>query len=205
MKDELLNVALAAKVGEGEDVYWSIVFGLKNDSEEVRRIMAREIVRTAIAAALDATPRGLGIRYKPETWPEDADGDKPRLCTVCGTPVHYGERHHGCGSAVMKAETAAVAAALAASHPQEAALAQPQAVAPYAKGGPGWKQGQVIDQFVDDYVMEQESGCYAPSEHERMLLADFAHGLTSDDDFIEASRALYAAAPAQPAQEGRDE
>lgn len=48
--------------------------------------------------------RAQGVRYKPETWPEDADGDPPNLCNVCGTPVAYGERHHGCGSAVMKAE-----------------------------------------------------------------------------------------------------
>ncbi len=31
--------------------------------------------------------------FKPETWPVDADGDAPTLCTECGTPVRYGSRH----------------------------------------------------------------------------------------------------------------
>jgi hypothetical protein len=37
------------------------------------------------------------------TWPEDADGDPPNLCNVCGTPTRYGERHSTCGAKVMAA------------------------------------------------------------------------------------------------------
>lgn len=52
VSDEALKVALSSIVMEGEDVFHSIVFGLNNDDETIRRLMAEEIVRTAIAAAL---------------------------------------------------------------------------------------------------------------------------------------------------------
>lgn len=44
-------------------------------------------------------PRYPCIPFKVETWPEDADGDPPTLCTGCGEPVRYGSRHSPtCGS-----------------------------------------------------------------------------------------------------------
>lgn len=45
------------------------------------------------------------IPFKPETWPVDADGFAPDLCTVCGTPVRYGSRHSQCAPG-WKAPTA---------------------------------------------------------------------------------------------------
>jgi hypothetical protein len=36
------------------------------------------------------------VPFRPETWPVDADGDAPTLCTVCGTPTRYGSRHTQC-------------------------------------------------------------------------------------------------------------
>jgi hypothetical protein len=36
------------------------------------------------------------VPHQPDTWPVDADGFKPDLCTVCGTPVRYGSRHSQC-------------------------------------------------------------------------------------------------------------
>ncbi len=36
------------------------------------------------------------VPHQPDTWPVDADGFKPDLCTVCGTPVRYGSRHAQC-------------------------------------------------------------------------------------------------------------
>jgi hypothetical protein len=44
---------------------------------------------------------GDSIPFKPETWPVDADGFSPDLCTECGTPVRYGSRHSACGRKVM--------------------------------------------------------------------------------------------------------
>lgn len=46
------------------------------------------------------------IPFKPETWPVDADGDTPTLCTVCGTPVRYGSRHTKCAPGWKAAEIA---------------------------------------------------------------------------------------------------
>lgn len=45
-----------------------------------------------------------GVPFKLETWPIDADGDQPTLCTECGTPVRYGSRHTKCGQKVMGLE-----------------------------------------------------------------------------------------------------
>ncbi len=42
------------------------------------------------------------VPFKPEKWPVDADGDKPDLCSVCGTPVRYGNRHAKCGDKVQR-------------------------------------------------------------------------------------------------------
>lgn len=36
---------------EGESIYWTLVFGMNGDSEEVQGIMAREIVRAILEAA----------------------------------------------------------------------------------------------------------------------------------------------------------
>ena len=41
-------------------------------------------------------PPPAGIPFKVETWPVDADGFAPTLCTECGTPVRYGSRHTRC-------------------------------------------------------------------------------------------------------------
>lgn len=63
------------------------------------------------------------IPFKPETWPEDADGFAPNLCTECGTPVRYGSRHTDCGRKAMGLLTVAEArAALSApaAHPRPA-------------------------------------------------------------------------------------
>jgi hypothetical protein len=49
--DATIQRALDAPVANGETVLWNIVFGLNNDSEEVRAIMAGEIIRTALIAA----------------------------------------------------------------------------------------------------------------------------------------------------------
>lgn len=49
---EALKIALSSIVMEGEDVYHSIVFGLNSDDETVRKLVAEEVVRTAIEAAL---------------------------------------------------------------------------------------------------------------------------------------------------------
>lgn len=38
----------------------------------------------------------MSTPFKPDTWPEDADGFRPTLCSVCGTPVRYGSRHSQC-------------------------------------------------------------------------------------------------------------
>lgn len=53
--DEMVDAALNAVVAEGETVFWSIVFGLQNDTDELRKCMAREIVRTALQAALEVS------------------------------------------------------------------------------------------------------------------------------------------------------
>ena len=50
--DEKVERSLNAVVGEGETVFWSIVFGLQNDTDEIRKIMAGEIIRAALQAAL---------------------------------------------------------------------------------------------------------------------------------------------------------
>lgn len=39
---------------------------------------------------------GQSVPFKADTWPVDADGFAPHLCTVCGTPVRYGSRHSRC-------------------------------------------------------------------------------------------------------------
>jgi hypothetical protein len=36
------------------------------------------------------------VPFRPETWPVDADGFAPNMCTVCGTPTRYGSRHVQC-------------------------------------------------------------------------------------------------------------
>jgi hypothetical protein len=36
------------------------------------------------------------VPHQPDTWTVDADGFRPDLCTVCGTPVRYGSRHSQC-------------------------------------------------------------------------------------------------------------
>lgn len=50
--DEALKTALSAIVLEGEDVYHHIIFGLNDDSEDMRKTMTEEIVRAALEAAL---------------------------------------------------------------------------------------------------------------------------------------------------------
>lgn len=50
--EEMVEAALSAPVAEGETVFWSMVFGLQNDTDELREIMARGIVRTVLQAAL---------------------------------------------------------------------------------------------------------------------------------------------------------
>jgi hypothetical protein len=60
----------------------------------------------------------MSTPFKPETWPVDADGFEARLCTECGTPVHYGSRHTDCGRKAMGLPTIAEAnAALSAQPP----------------------------------------------------------------------------------------
>lgn len=54
----MVQRALDAKVAEGETVFWSIVFGLNKDSESTRAIMAKEIIRTALKAALSQPGEG---------------------------------------------------------------------------------------------------------------------------------------------------
>lgn len=46
-------------------------------------------------------PVGRPVPFKLETWPVDADGFEPTLCTECGTPVRYGSRHSACGRKAM--------------------------------------------------------------------------------------------------------
>lgn len=46
-------------------------------------------------------PVGRPVPFKVETWPVDADGFEPTLCTECGTPVRYGSRHSECGRKAM--------------------------------------------------------------------------------------------------------
>jgi hypothetical protein len=49
--DVAVKRALDAVVLEGETVFWHIVFGMNNDSEEVRATIAWEIIRAALLAA----------------------------------------------------------------------------------------------------------------------------------------------------------
>jgi hypothetical protein len=56
--EEMVQRALDATVAEGETVFWSMVFGLNKDSESTRSIMAREIVRAALEAALQGNAEG---------------------------------------------------------------------------------------------------------------------------------------------------
>jgi hypothetical protein len=51
---EMIQRALDATVAEGENVYWSIVFGLWGDNDETRGIMVREVMRAALEAAMAA-------------------------------------------------------------------------------------------------------------------------------------------------------
>lgn len=47
------------------------------------------------------------IPFEPDTWPKDADGFEPHLCTDCGTPVRYGSRHSICARKALGLEPAA--------------------------------------------------------------------------------------------------
>lgn len=46
------------------------------------------------------------VPFKPETWPVDADGFEPNLCTECGRPLRYGSRHSTCGHLVLARQAA---------------------------------------------------------------------------------------------------
>ena len=80
----------------------------------------------------DSTPTPAEpIPFKPETWPVDADGFTPDLCTECGTPVRYGSRHTKC------------APGWRATPPAAAEIAQPAApesVEQFTLLGPGLMQ-----------------------------------------------------------------
>lgn len=56
LSDAVLDRILDTPVADGETVFWSIVFGLNRDGDQVRRIMAREIVRTVLSAASQQEP-----------------------------------------------------------------------------------------------------------------------------------------------------
>jgi hypothetical protein len=50
-----------------------------------------------------------------------------------------------------------------------------------------WKHIEgLIDEAVDGYIMEGDSGCYTPTEHEQALIKDCIMGLTADREFLAA-------------------
>lgn len=49
--DAMVEAALCAKVANGEDVFWNMVFGIGRCADFERREIAEEIVRTILKAA----------------------------------------------------------------------------------------------------------------------------------------------------------
>jgi hypothetical protein len=57
---------------------------------------------------------------------------------------------------------------------------------------PDWRHVEtLIDEAVEGYVMEGDSGCYTPTEHERVLIKDCIMGLTADREFLDALRPSF--------------
>lgn len=81
-------------------------------------------------------PEQQGEPHKPETWPVDADGFMPNLCTVCGTPARYGSRHSQCAPG-WKAPKVAPPSGI----PQEGVQAAPPSLAELAGLGEHDKDG----------------------------------------------------------------
>lgn len=80
------------------------------------------------AEALRAALSVQGEPFKPETWPVDADGFTPDLCTECGTPVRYGSRHSACGRKAMGLVPAPAPAAPAVPPGMARALKKSEAI-----------------------------------------------------------------------------
>lgn len=43
---------------------------------------------------------------------------------------------------------------------------------------------EIINDFIYDYELDADEGCYTPNEQERMLITDAIHGLLDDERFI---------------------
>lgn len=73
--------------------------------EDIQPQFVLQLARAVLADALTAAPQAAEpTPFKPETWPVDADGDAPHLCTECGTPVRYGSRHSKCAPQAAQAQ-----------------------------------------------------------------------------------------------------
>lgn len=65
--------------------------------DEPARVCIAEIDAALAAHSAQAQPKN--VSFVRETWTEDADGDRPNLCTICGKPLRYGTRHTACAIA----------------------------------------------------------------------------------------------------------
>jgi hypothetical protein len=55
---------------------------------------------------------------------------------------------------------------------------------------PDWDAiSEYIKEYVADYIMEGDEGCYTPNEQERFILEDGIHGILADDEFLAKLRA----------------
>jgi hypothetical protein len=62
-----------------------------------------------------------------------------------------------------------------------------------------------VDDFIEDYVLEQDGGAYVPTDQERVLVRDAVQGLLADPAFAAALAELaaeFARAPESPASCG---
>lgn len=62
----------------------------------------------------------------------------------------------------------------------------------YETETPAMRLDRLAEEAAADYEFCGDEGDYAPNEHERMLLTDFALGLVADDKLIDAAAAAWA-------------
>jgi hypothetical protein len=85
----------------GYDSEWTDYLGATHP-DTISKRLAWRLKSTAQPAPAQPVADAAPQPFKPETWPVDADGFVPDLCTVCGAPVRYGSRHSKCAAPVAQ-------------------------------------------------------------------------------------------------------